>query len=1019
MAEHKIVVSLLQSPKILLDGESLAIGLKKASAVLFYLIVNRQASRDELVGLLWADESKELAYRHLRDNLYFLKKHIPVELLIPRGRTMIELNPAIQIHCDLHLFLEHGDITQYQGDFLKGYSIDDAYEYEAWVIQTRNKLRDTYLQRLDQLAKAAVEAEDDTLAEQYWQEYLLEDPVVEDVAIPLIQLYRRRGNYNRATLVYRKLHRAMADFLGIAPLKETTQLYYSIMNEWNHRAEVCADQLDEFLIGRQDIFQKMRRQLAGRNTLRQRTHSFIIQGEAGVGKSHLLNHVLNSDSLSRWTTITTSCFKSKQDEYLHSWHAIVMALVDHASRSDIRIPVEQSYMVSSLFPIFTLTSQSATSRTAYPFKESIAYEAVVSIMKIISEQTPIVLVFEDIQWMDSASLILLDQVIHSIDSVQVAVVATCRKLASPAILSFIKTAQIDKRLQCYNLSPFTWEESVQFINHFSEHSFSQQLKEQIYRDTGGNAFLLTHLLNSLQEQGTPEIMPSDMEQILSYRLAGLNPDGQQVLYLIAMFPDCAPCQVLEHISNKTPIDLLYTCQELCRRSIVSELSDAGNLSFVFSLQEFRELVYSRIRPVNRRIIHLNIANVLSQFSPTQFPNLNSQIIFHYQQGGDGKQAFYHKVKALKRHIYFNYALVPYVEAEDIVQLDAPPHALKVLGNLENELSQLKLIHQQSDELEALACELLYAKGCFCIFKGLYEIGIHAIQTLLTNQKISTDMKALAHEQMVFCGIQQYNTEMMRHHIDHMLVLREGHNAKQYAIIRRYYGYLVVLEGNYKEGRDILRHSIHLLEHQQDDQISDVLQLAYAHNYIGESYRKQGLYDCALEEYQYAANMLQNADLSSWLSVFYTNYAYAAFSNRQYKQAEKLLHKAEHFSLYVQKPGGNKSIICGIQAIYAFVYSDTAQVCARLQEATAYSDAVGSPYEQGVILMIKALLALHCQLSPAVCSAKENGLTDSAAEYLSRSQALLVGKSGAFERTLLHELSRTECTLLADILHHLK
>mgnify|MGYP004527398097 FL=1 len=44
-----------------------------------------------------------------------------------------------------------------------------------------------------------------------------------------MRFYRAQKDYNRAALIYRGLHKAMADTLGIAPLKDTSELYYSIM----------------------------------------------------------------------------------------------------------------------------------------------------------------------------------------------------------------------------------------------------------------------------------------------------------------------------------------------------------------------------------------------------------------------------------------------------------------------------------------------------------------------------------------------------------------------------------------------------------------------------------------------------------------------------------------------------------------------------------------------------------------------------------------------------------------------
>ena len=45
-----------------------------------------------------------------------------------------------------------------------------------------------------------------------------------------------------------------ADTLGIAPLKDTSELYYSIMKEWNEQSE-NGEINDDFLVGRQNQLQ--------------------------------------------------------------------------------------------------------------------------------------------------------------------------------------------------------------------------------------------------------------------------------------------------------------------------------------------------------------------------------------------------------------------------------------------------------------------------------------------------------------------------------------------------------------------------------------------------------------------------------------------------------------------------------------------------------------------------------------------------------------------------------------------
>ena len=91
MEDTIIKALLLGYAHIECNGTPIRICLKKAQGLLFYLLVHKKATRDELTGLLWGGEDNELARRHLRDNLYHLKKVVPIELVVPQGVAQFNL----------------------------------------------------------------------------------------------------------------------------------------------------------------------------------------------------------------------------------------------------------------------------------------------------------------------------------------------------------------------------------------------------------------------------------------------------------------------------------------------------------------------------------------------------------------------------------------------------------------------------------------------------------------------------------------------------------------------------------------------------------------------------------------------------------------------------------------------------------------------------------------------------------------------------------------------------------------
>ena len=66
----KIVCKLFGVPKITKDGQSVFLPYAKINALLYYILVSKVVSRDEVVGLLWPDEDEKIAKKNLRNAIY-------------------------------------------------------------------------------------------------------------------------------------------------------------------------------------------------------------------------------------------------------------------------------------------------------------------------------------------------------------------------------------------------------------------------------------------------------------------------------------------------------------------------------------------------------------------------------------------------------------------------------------------------------------------------------------------------------------------------------------------------------------------------------------------------------------------------------------------------------------------------------------------------------------------------------------------------------------------------------------
>ena len=81
-----ITCKLFGVPQILKDGQPVFLPYSKINALLYYVLVSKVVSREELAGLLWPDEMDETARRNLRNAIYQAKKRSgPISFSPPRN----------------------------------------------------------------------------------------------------------------------------------------------------------------------------------------------------------------------------------------------------------------------------------------------------------------------------------------------------------------------------------------------------------------------------------------------------------------------------------------------------------------------------------------------------------------------------------------------------------------------------------------------------------------------------------------------------------------------------------------------------------------------------------------------------------------------------------------------------------------------------------------------------------------------------------------------------------------------
>lgn len=1013
-----IQVRLLQAPVVMKDSGQIVFPFKKAEALFYYLVVNRQASRDELVDLLWGESDEETARKNLRHSIYMIRKVFNEEIIISPHKSTVMLNPDIDVNTDLQQFLEEGgaSIDAYGGEFLKGFLIKEGEQYEEWMFRCREQYRDLYTSKLYERINRCTAAKDSKSLEHYAKLMINEDPLDERPYRLLMESYLELGAYHKAEELYQKLKQTLRQELGVAPDSQTEKLYRESLgrkSQENRKREVGRS----FFYGRsreQDIMKEQFESFTANNPYK----SILIVGEAGIGKTRLKDRFFENVDEDRLCVVKSSCYQAEEDYPLKPWNQVFSVLAEVIKSEGVEIPRLWTNIIVRLFPAFDPEMEAAAYtlvERADEVKYKVLEEAAFETLRRVCRKKRLMLIFEDIHWMDATSMRLLGYVMRRLGNGSIMLVATCRNSYGKRVEQFISDMVKDGLVEKLVLSRFTKDEVEAFIDEMMPgRQLAREIRDRIYEETEGNAFFLMELLNTLKEKGSIGEISGKAQDILKGRIIDIPEEGMKLLYIISMFFDRVDLEMLKTISGRDELELLDELEKLQERYIITEVEAVGSISLEFTHNKLREFIYGLQSITRRRVLHNRIGQALEKKLTGGFQDrfLYPSLIYHFSNGGNSQGALSYRIKSLDKYSDFGHELFPVlyedIEEEGQASMDQV-ESIKYLEELEVQLKEIKKKDKASRELLLMELSLYYIKGRYCIQEGEYESGVKAVQHLLALSRESGEylytLKGC--RQMIYYGIQVYNTELMQEYIDLGIELAEGYNQmNEMGILLRLKGLQRLMTESYDEAEETLRHSIGVFEalNMQEDRYS--LNIAAAYNYVGEIRRYNMKFADALRYYDRALYICNEKKIFRGIAVFNTNAGRAAFDMGDYQRAKGYFVNAIKDYNQMDTLMGRSSAE-GYMAILLIREGKFEEALECLRKSETYSEKLKSPYELGLVCRVQAEIRLQMNMNPKLRGVFQGELPLSVGDYCSSGIAYLSGVRNCYERGILEVLAKNK------------
>ncbi len=736
-------LAVLGPPQVVHDGRRLSFALHKAQALLLYLAVEGgMHPRSKLAAFLWPDSEPHDARTALRNALTLLRRllsddeaslaghshlrserdllgldlHAPFELDLDvvqqayQQARRISAFPSEPQGSALAAQVQHA-LALVRGPFLDGFWLGKEAPFDEWVQQQQQwQVRVQFL--LDRLSSWQEEAFEWEPALATLTRWLALDPLSEEASRRLMRLHLAQGDATAAGRVYATLRTRLAQELQVQPSAETLALAEHLRTtqarpgsrptrrptgESQSPGELVAP-----LVGRAAALS----QLVGsfQQARQGRPQVVLLVGEAGIGKTRLATEFVAWVKAQGAEVLSGQAFEmGGRLPYQPLVEALRPRLEAENAPEDL---LEDLWLaeLSRLLPELRVRYPDLPAPTQDDLTAKIRlFEAVARLVDVLAQRAPLVLLFDDLHWMDGASLDLLRYLGHDWirQGSRVLLLATVRseglELHAPLAAELSDLGR-DLPVSQVSLQPLSQSETLQLLEAVvgarepgmavpsravaAPSSEVEKplvgLGDVLFAQTGGQPLYLLETLKLLrerqwlvprlgadgvfrleptldiaeavaQEWSQRELLPPSVRAMLLARLAPLSQTARQLVQASAVLGTQASAKLLWQVAEVDVQVGVEALEEAEGLGILVEESAGGPVggqevgrqaTYRFSHDLIRDVVFTELGEARRQVLHQRaLARLETEGAQA------SELAYHARASGEAEAAYGYSVQA--------------------------------------------------------------------------------------------------------------------------------------------------------------------------------------------------------------------------------------------------------------------------------------------------------------------------------------------------------------------------------------
>jgi class 3 adenylate cyclase/predicted ATPase len=437
------------------------------------------------------------------------------------------------------------------------------------------------------------------------------------------------------------------------------------------------------MVGREEEFKHVCGVVDDLVTLR-RGRLVLVTGQAGIGKSRLTSELKGYLADKRAIVLEGACLAYGQPAYgiflqiLKSFFGIIGDDPEEIVREKIErivqdlVPAEASLQVipylEQLLSIRVVEKEMATRirHLAPPQLQQQTFIAIRELLTARAHDKPLVLILEDVQWIDNISLDLLTFLLNSVENTPLVIYCNSRPAEGNAesLLQKLGGEIYATHFAYIPLSPLSHADSIALVDLLlTIHELPETLRRLIPQRAEGNPFYLEEIIRMLIDRGiirrgaqhwelTPNTdienlqVPTTLQGLIMTRVDHLSEEARQAIQCASVIGRDFAHRLLEQVVEGAR-DLQDDVQELEERQLLTRVSQNGDEHYRFNNVLTQETVYHSLLLRRREYLHHKIAASIETLFRDRLEDHLEELAFHYAASQDLDRALPYAIRAGK------------------------------------------------------------------------------------------------------------------------------------------------------------------------------------------------------------------------------------------------------------------------------------------------------------------------------------------------------------------------------------